>query len=315
MKLTKEIHYDEALEIFNSNKVATLTAKELCKRYDIEYNESEGRKIRNWLNPSIHLPLRKGNPDFQPKILIFDIETSLIPATVWWTGKQHVSHNQLTGEAKIITISYKWLNEDKAYVLNWDENQCDKEMLKSFLDVYNSADMVIGQNSDKFDIRFLNARAMKHSLYINTLVKSYDIIKQTKKLFRLPSYSMDYITKYLGIQGKLRHTGRSMWEDIQFGNKKESKAALKLMCAYNVQDVITTEEMYLKLRKYMGHVTHLGVLGGSSKISCPNCGGTNLELMNTVVTATGVIQRIMRCKKDKVLFKMSNRDYIRFINS
>ena len=74
-------------------------------------------------------------------------------------------------------------------------------MLKSFLKAYNTADMVIGQNNDKFDNRWVNARAMKHNLDVNTLVKSFDIMKQTKKLFRLPSYSMDYITKF-GVEIK-----------------------------------------------------------------------------------------------------------------
>ena len=122
---------------------------------------------------------------------------------------------------------------------------------------------------------------------------------------------MAYITKYLGIDGKLSHSGIKMWRDIQYGTPQQSIAALKLMSDYNVQDVLATEEMYTKLRKYMGHITHLGVLAGESKVSCPNCGGHNLRLLKTTVTSTGVIQRIMQCKDDKVQFKMSNRDFLK----
>ena len=309
--LTKEIHYDRALELFNSDKVATNVAKTLCKEEEISYNENIGRLVRRWLNPSLHLPLRKGDASYAPKVLIYDIETSLLEGTFWWTGEQYISHSQLRTEPRIITIAYKWLNEDKVYCLKWDENQCDKQLMKEFVEIYNSADMVIGQNSDKFDNRFVNTRAMKHNLNINTFVKSFDIMKQTKRLFRLPSYSMDYISKYLGIAGKLQHAGIQMWKDIQFGNKKESKAAMQMMCDYNIQDVLTTEEMYLKLRKYMGNVVHLGVLAGEEKTSCPNCGSHKLELFKTTVTATGVIRRIMRCKKCGVLHAMSNRDFLR----
>jgi uncharacterized protein YprB with RNaseH-like and TPR domain len=310
-KLIKELHIDEAIEMFNSTKVATTVAKELCEKYGVEYDENEGRKVRNWLNPALNLPLRQGDVDFTPKILIYDIETSLVEAALWWTGKQYVGHHQLRTEPKIITIAYKWVGDDTVTVLKWDENQSDKEMMRKFLDIYNSADMVIGQNNDKFDNRFINARAMKYNFDVNVFVKSFDIMKQTKRLFRLPSYSMDYITKYLGIQGKLGHTGRAMWEDIQFGSKKASKAALKLMSDYNVQDVLATEEMYTKLRKYMGHITHLGVLAGETKCSCPNCGSTKLKLYKTTVTATGVIRRIMKCPKDGTLTSMSNRDFLR----
>lgn len=312
MKLNKETHFDEALEIFNSVKVATATAKELCKRYSIEYDESEGRKVRNWLNPELNLPLRKGDVNFKPKILIYDIETSLLESTVWWTGKQYISHNQLKSEGKIITICYKYLGENKVYSLTWDnENKCDKELVKTFIEIYNDADMVIGQNSDNFDNRYLMARAMKYNYDVNTFVKSFDIMKQTKRLFRLPSYSIDYLCKYLGLSGKLEHSGRKMWEDIQYGSKKQSKDALKLMVEYNQKDVLITEELYLKLRKYMGNVIHLGVLSGETKVSCPNCGSTNIELYKTTVSPTGLIRRIMRCKKDKVLFSISNRDFLR----
>lgn len=310
-KINKETHYDRALELFNSDKVATNVAKTLCKENEVIYNESIGRTIRRWLNPALNLPLRKGDPDYKPKVLIYDIETSLIPATVWWTGKQYVSHNQLMGEAKIITIAYKWLGDEKVYILKWDKDQSDRELITKFIEVYNEADMVIGQNNDKFDNRFVNARAMKYNLDINTFVKSFDIMKQTKRLFRLPSYSMDYLCKYLNIQGKLHHTGRSMWENTQFGNKKQSSESLKLMADYNIQDVLVTEEIYNKLRKYMGNVVHLGVLSGETKCSCPNCGSNKLELVKTTVTSTGVIRRIMRCKKDKVQFQMSNRDFLR----
>lgn len=312
MKLNKEIHFDEAVEMFNSVKVATQVAKDLCERYGVEYDESEGRKVRNWLNPLHNLSLRQGDAEYAPKVLVYDIETSLIEGLLWWTGKQYVGHNQLRTEPKIITISYKWVGDETVYILNWDqETQCDKEMMKEFIKVYNEADMIIGQNNDKFDNRFVNARAMKHNLDINVYIKSFDIMKQTKRLFRLPSYSMDYITKYLGIQGKMGHAGRKMWEDIQYGTKKEAKAALKMMSDYNVQDVIATEEMYTKLRKYMGHVTHLGVLSGESKTSCPSCGSNKIELIKTTVTSTGVIRRIVRCKKDRVQFVLSNRDFLK----
>ena len=66
--------------------------------------------------------------------------------------------------------------------------------------------MVIGQNNDRFDNRWVNARAAKHNLFVNTFIKSFDIMKQTKRLFRLPSYSMAYIAKFFGLTLKQSHT-------------------------------------------------------------------------------------------------------------
>ena len=123
-----------------------------------------GRTIRNWAK-KLGLTGVESNPS--SRVMIYDIETSRTQAKVWWTGKQFVGHKQLQSEPAIISICYKWLGEEKVYTLTWDKNQCDKKMLKSFLKDYNTADMVIGQNNDKFDNRWVNARAMKHNLDVN----------------------------------------------------------------------------------------------------------------------------------------------------
>lgn len=77
--------------------------------------------------------------------------------------------------------------------------------------------MVIGQNNDKFDNRWINARAMKYRLDINTYVKSFDIMKETKTIVQVAKLFMKYITKYLGVETKLEHEGIKMWQYIQEG--------------------------------------------------------------------------------------------------
>ncbi len=270
------------------------------------------RTIRTWAKD---LGITGVETNVSSKVMVYDIETSRVKANVWWTGKQYVGHNQLTEEPKIISICYKWLGADEIYTLTWDSNQCDRKMMKDFLNAYNTADMVIGQNNDRFDNRWVNARAMKYNLDVNTLVKSFDIMKQTKKLFRLPSYSMDYVTKYLGVTNKMKHEGIIMWEMIQEGNKKQQKEYLQKMVDYNVQDIICTEQMYTKLRKYMGHKVHFGVLNGMPKYSSPSDGSTDLTLLQTVTTSAGTIQHIMRSNSDGVQFKLSNRNYLAYLNN
>lgn len=269
------------------------------------------RTIRNWANK---LGLTGEVATSNNRVMVYDIETSRTTAKVWWTGKQYINHKSLLSEPAIISICYKWVGEEKVYTLTWDKNKCDKKMLKKFLVDYNSADMVIGQNNDRFDNRWVNARAMKHNLDINTMVKSFDVMKQTKKLFRLPSYSMDYITKYIGVENKMQHEGIVMWDKIEDGNKKEQKEYLKKMVDYNIQDIICTEQMYTKLRKYMGHKVHFGVLNGQPKYTSPSDGTDNLTLLKTVTTSAGTIQHIMKSNTDGVQFKLSNREYLNWLN-
>tara|TARA_R110001632_G_scaffold214003_1_gene340590 strand:+ start:2022 stop:2993 length:972 start_codon:yes stop_codon:yes gene_type:complete len=316
-KLKKEHYYTEALEMFNDVKIATQVAKDLCDKYNIEYNEAEGRKVRNWLNPTVNLKLREG--DYTPKILIYDIETSQAEFKFkkWWTGKfnGYLGTKQMTREPQIITIAYKWYGEDKVHAIEW-ETWSDKNLIEEFAKVYNEADMVMGINNNSFDNRWINARAAKYGFDINTNVKSFDIQRKAKSKFRLPGHSMEFMCEYFGVPTKkYKHSGINMWNAIEDTegeySEKEKKQAMEEMVHYNKIDVLATEDLYNRLRPYFDHVVHMGVLKGSSKLSCPECGGHNFELYKTTVTSSGTIQRIMRCKDDGIKFKISNREYLK----
>lgn len=316
-KLNKELHFDEAVELFNDIKVATQVAKDLCKIYGIEYDENEGRKVRNWLNPTINLKLREG--DYEPKILIYDIETSQAEFKFkrWWTGKinEYINTKSMIREPQIITIAYKWYGEDTVHTIEWDY-WSDKRLVTEFMEIYNSADMVIGINNDDFDNRWITGRAAKYNIDVNANVKSFDIQKKAKSAFRIPGYSLEFMCDYFGVETKkYKHSGINMWNAIENTDNsysvKEQEEAMAEMVHYNIIDVLATEDLYNRLRKYFTHVVHLGVLKGSNKLSCPECGGYNFELYDTTVTASGTIQRIMRCKDDGVKFKISNRDFLK----
>lgn len=247
------------------------------------------------------------------KILTYDIETTLVEAFLWNSGKQYVGHNNITTETQIMTVAYKWIGSPKVEYIKWNmKKRNDKKLIKKFVEEYNKADMVIGWNNNSFDNKIINSRAMKYGLDVNTHVKSFDIMRQIKKQFRLPSYSMAYVAKYLGLAGKLNYGGGlDMWKDIQWGSKQDAKRAMKVMVAYNVQDVALTEEIFFKIRKYLGHVIHVGALQGKSKATCPSCGNNKLKHYKTIATAAGTLQHVMKCKNDKTKFKISHTEYLK----
>lgn len=243
------------------------------------------------------------------KIMVYDIETSRVTADLWWTGKQYVNYKQLSGEPKIISISWKWLGDDKVHALTWDKDHCDKKMLEKFLPEYNKALMVIGQNNNMFDNKWIATRAAKHRLHINRFVKSFDIYRMAKSVFRLPSYSMDYMAHFFGLTPKQEHEGIIMWEKCEKGTPKEQKEYLKKMVEYNRADIVTTEELYLTLQPYFNNVTNLGTKMGEPKWVCPITGSRNVKLQNTIYTAMGTVQRILYCEDSKHQYKVSNKTY------
>lgn len=254
------------------------------------------------------------------KILVYDIETSLVEAQLWGSGQQWVGHNDITTETQIITVAWKWIGSDEVHKLHWSmKKKNDEKLITTFMDEYNSADLVVGWNNNSFDNKIVNSRAMKYGLDVNTHVKSFDIMRQVKKVFRLPSYSMAYVSKYLGLQGKLGYDGGiRMWKEIQWGDKITAANAMQTMMAYNVQDVVLTEEIYFKLRKYLGNVINVNALDTNllptvSAWACPNCGSKKVQLYKTTATPAGTIQRVMQCKKDKVKYKITNSNYLKFL--
>jgi len=233
--------------------------KEVQEELSDYFNVSE-RQIRNYAK-DLGLNVDYKNIPLD-KIMVYDIETSLMEANVFWTGKTYINHKQLRNEAKIISISWKWIGEDEVHHLTWDKNHSDEKMMKKFLKEYNKASMVVGQNNNSFDNKWINTRAAKHGLFVDRYVKSFDIYRMAKRYFRLPSYSMAYMSKYFGLKLKQSHEGMLMWEMVQYGTKEQQKEYLQKMVDYNIGDIVTTEELYLTLRPYFGSVTNAAVKSG-----------------------------------------------------
>lgn len=251
----------------------------------------------------------------KPNVLIYDIETSRAVFKGWWTGNRYVHSRDMIKEPKIISIAWKWVGDNKVEFEHWDmKTHCDKAMLEKFLTEYNAADLVIGQNNDKFDNRWVNARALKHKLTVNTQIKSLDLMKQAKKHFRMPGYSMDFMTKYMGVDKKMEHSGIKMWDMIEDGTAKEQAEAMVEMEEYNRQDIIATEAMYVRMMPYIGHKIHLGMLMGGQKADCPRCGSVHVRQTKVTHTTAGTIQHEMVCEDCGSQYKISNKTYLDFLS-
>ena len=93
-------------------------------------------------------------PNF--KRLFLDIETTPNIVLSWETGYNlTIPHDNIIKERSIICICYKWAGGKKINSLVWDNKQNDKKMLKAFVPIMDTADEVIGHNSDGFDIKDL----------------------------------------------------------------------------------------------------------------------------------------------------------------
>lgn len=294
------------IDLYSSSLKKSEVQKKLSKEFDVSIRTI--RRLANELGLNVIHKNVKAD-----KVMVYDIETSRVKVDTWWTGKQYINHKQLRSEPTIISIAWKWIGEDRVYSLTWNKDHCDKDMLVKFLKEYNRASMVIGQNNNSFDNKWIYTRAAKHNLHIDRFVKSFDIYRMAKRYFRLPSYSMAYMAKYFGLTLKQSHEGMHMWDMIEYGTDKEKKEYLGKMVTYNKGDIVTTEELYLTLKTYFATVTNKAVSEGKPKWCCPVSGSSNVKLLKTIFTEQGTVQRILFCEDSRHQYKVNNKAYMDFL--
>ncbi len=178
--------------------------------------------------------------------LFFDLEVSANIVFSWRIGNDIcLPHDSIIKERAIICVCYKWEGEDKVHSIQWNKGD-DKELLVKFAKIIDSADEVIGQNSDRFDIKWLRARCIYHDIPVSVKFNSLDTMKMAKAGFYFNSVKLDYMGQFLGVGQKIK-TEPDLWKDIVLHN--DTKAMTK-MIDYCKQDVNLLEKVYQKLQKY-----------------------------------------------------------------
>ena len=244
-----------------------------------------------------------------PKILLFDVETSLYHFVGWGTYKQYIQHYQITQHQYIISWAAKWLYDDdvQSDVVTPEEskNRDDKRVVKSIYKLLDEADIVIGHNGDRFDLRKLRWRFISHDMPPPSPFKIIDTLKVARREFFAPSYKQDFLTKYFQLENKLS-TDFQLWIDCENGNQDR----LNEMVEYNKHDVMGLEELYLKIRPYIHNHPNLSVL--MDKDVCPNCGANDIVETDSEYITTANKFPVYRCDSCKTPYirhkKNSNQE-------
>lgn len=293
-------------------------AKRLCKKLKLEENYENFDLCKKAIR-EVYKERSKFNYRKKSKKLIYDLETSYNIGGFWKSGYNiTVTEDMIIHERAIITASWKWYGEDKIHYMSW-ENGCDKKIVEKLIELFFEADEIIGHNVDRYDNAFLMTRAMFHGILALPKYKTFDTYKKASSFLNLNSKKLDYLAKVLGIPGKYKHSGLSMWHKIihfdvlNIGSKELRDSALEEMIYYNCVDVGLTEAVYEKLRLYAPHNVHHGVLMGKTKYSCPHCGSENVEYLKTTVTAAGTLKHIMKCMDCGQVFFISNSDFLKML--
>lgn len=210
------------------------------------------------------------------KILIFDIETSPAIAFVWKFWQENVSAKQVLEHPHIMSFAAKWLDDPRIF---YEENRKsnDKALVEKMIYYLDQADIVVAHNGAKFDIPKIKGRAAIHGLAPPSPVRIIDTCLIARKQFGLPSNSLEYLTNVFDCDIKKgehkQFPGFELWLECLRGNDK----AWKEMKHYNINDVLSLEQLYLKMRPYIVNHPNLAVYEESEKILCPKCSSENIQ--------------------------------------
>ncbi len=229
-----------------------------------------------------------------PKILVLDIETSPITSYTWGLFKQNVGLNQIKTDWSILAWAAKWVGDPPSKAIYRDNRKSkvladDKALVKELAGLIEKADGIVTQNGKSFDIKKINARAVIHELPPIRTPEHTDILRETKKVFRFTSHKLAYMTDILNSKyKKLDHKeypGFELWSAILGGDKK----AWAVMQKYCIHDVLSTEETYLAIRKWIKDPALYG------KEKCRHCGGRSFISLGLRPTQKGIYRRL-NCK-------------------
>lgn len=225
-----------------------------------------------------------------PRTLILDIETAPSLAYVWRFFKENIGSNQVVKNSEIISFASKWYNEEA--ITYYDTYiYSEKYVLERVLDELNEADIVVAHYGSKFDIPRIRARALVHGMKPPSPFKIVDTKMVASKEFNFEANNLKHLANVLGCAPKLDHNkfpGFELWAQCMKGNKE----AWEELKTYNIQDVLTLEEIYTKMLPWITNHPNHGVYNGEGeKVVCPKCGSESVQRRGFHYTAVGKYQR------------------------
>lgn len=206
------------------------------------------------------------------RILAIDIETSPNLAHVWGLWNVNVSLAQLRESTELLCFAAKWLGDDEVMFHRGEA------MVEAAYGLLDAADVVVHWNGRRFDVPHLNREFLQAGYTPPAPFRQIDLMETVKKRFRFPSNKLDYVSRVLGLAGKVAHEGHELWVKCMAGDPE----AWVTMEAYNRQDVTLLEDLYRELLPWIPGHPHRQLYGGTGR--CPACSGSDVRSAGSAYT-------------------------------
>lgn len=230
--------------------------KTLYRTFDIECTPAVVRMYGKWFNPYV----------------VEELEPEMIISVSWCDNG---------GDPK-----FKAVWDMPAYKGKWNL-KAQKEFTVFLRDLIHEPDVLVGQNSDDFDIKKVNTSCMMFKINPPRKNVSYDTKKLAGKYGYEPTKKLAYIGPKYTENGKITHEGVELYIKARAGDKK----AQKELEAYNKMDAVITRDLFFGT--YYPFIVREEVKTENKK-QCPFCGGHDTQRRGTA-PYSGSIHRRYQC--------------------
>lgn len=220
------------------------------------------------------------------RICFLDIETIPNLVYTWGLWNQNIGLNQIVRPSEMISYAFSFLNGEKAICKSGKE----KSLILGLMRVLDDADIVVAHNADRFDIPRIRSVALKMGIKPPSPFKVVDTLKVAKRLFKFESNRLEHLADMLDVKKKGQHgkfPGFELWLQCMKGNKEAWEELEK----YNINDVETLEQVYLRMLPWIDNHPNVAVMEEDHDHVCPKCGSKHLQRRGFSYTQVGKYQR------------------------
>jgi len=179
-----------------------------------------------------------------------------------------------------LCASWRWLgsNVKESIYLTPKEvlAKDDSRIVAKLFELYEDADAVLAHNSQGFDHKVVQTRAIYNGFSPLPQVKVLDTLQLVKKYLKLPSNRLDAIGEFFGLGRKVSTGGIRLWREVQEGDEE----AMEKMVEYCLQDVDLLYEVYLRTRQLgrAGSDFNAALYFDDDLVRCRVCGSSDVEV-------------------------------------
>lgn len=221
--------------------------------------------------------------DDKVKIRVWDLEVTHLKANMGF----------------ILSAAVKTVGEDDVYYWRIDNSpgygdtpksyMDDSHLVAELVDFLSDSDVLVHHYGDRFDLPYLNTRALLHGIPVLPPIRTIDTWRVARNYLALTSNRLDTVNDLVNKETQKYKLPWENWRLCAYGDKK----AMDQLVDYNINDVVALEESYLALRPIIRNHPYVGMRFNLDDPNrpCPACASENTQQRGQRRTKCFIIKR------------------------